>query len=233
MYEYFEITIPYDADKVEFDWQSDAAILLVNVGNERPIYNKEKSHFIFDKSRSDTVFTITKEELKQKGNLDSIDKATLVLAAYTEVIDSIIGTVYSFKVHFSRSLNIYKVNSDQKNLCKPEKFGNEYRCLYMITFNNIDYINDMMIYSRSQSKSAKVYMYGDFIENQIYDEFNIDELRNKIPNENSKYNTKREQIDFIFLTMASFKSHFYLKVFSDKDDIIELVTSFSISFNNS
>ena len=226
MYEYFEITIPYDADKVEFDWQSDAAILLVNVGNERPIYNKEKSHFIFDKSRSDTVFTITKEELKRKGNLDSIDKATLVLAAYTEVIDSIIGTVYSFKVHFSRSLNIYKVNSDQKNLCKPERVGNEYRCLYMITFNNIDYINDMMIYSRSQSKSAKVYMYGDFIENQIYDEFNIDELRNKIPNENSKYNTKREQIDFIFLTMASFKSHFYLKVFSDKDDIIELVTSF-------
>jgi len=144
MYEYFEITIPYDADKVEFDWQSDAAILLVNVGNERPIYNKEKSHFIFDKSRSDTVFTITKEELKRKGNLDSIDKATLVLAAYTEVIDSIIGTVYSFKVHFSRSLNIYKVNSDQKNLCKPERVGNEYRCLYMITFNNIDYSSSIL-----------------------------------------------------------------------------------------
>ena len=44
MYEFYQLTIPYDADKVEFEWQSDSSILLINVGEERPTI--DKYHFI-------------------------------------------------------------------------------------------------------------------------------------------------------------------------------------------
>ena len=227
MYEFFEISIPYDADVVEFDWQSDAGILLVNVGNERPIYKKDKAHFIFDKSRSDTMFQIKRDEIKTKGNLTSIDKANLVIGVYTEYKDTVNGTAYSFKVHFSKELNIYKVSSDQKTLCKPDKDGNEYRCLYMINYNAINVTRNLMIYPRSQSKSAITYMYGEFLSKEIYDAFNIDELKKKIPKAEAQYSTKRDNNDYISLNINDkhSKSYFYLKVTSDRDSVIELITS--------
>ena len=225
MYEFFEISIPYDADVVEFDWQSDAGILLVNVGDERPSY--KKAHFIFDKSRRDTMFQIKRDEIKAKGNLTSIDKANLVIGVYTEYKDTINGTAYSFKVHFSKKLNIYKVSSDQKTLCKPVKDGNEYRCLYMIKYNSINKTRNLMIYPRSQSKSAITYMYGEFLSKEIYDAFNIDELEKKIPKENAQYSTKRDNNDYISLNINNKNkgSYFFLKVTSDKDSVIELITS--------
>ena len=39
MYEFYQISIPYDADLIEFDWQSDSATLLINVGDKRPTIN--------------------------------------------------------------------------------------------------------------------------------------------------------------------------------------------------
>jgi len=226
LYEYYEISIPNDAEKVEFDWQSDAGILLINVGDKNPKYNN--ANFVYDKSRGDTLYQITKQELMTKGNINSLEKATLSIGVYTENIDSITGTVYSFKVHFYKKLNIHKVSSDQKTLCLPERLNEkEFRCLYMITFGTLDFINDVMIYSRSQSKSAKIYMYGNFIEKDIYNKFNEEELEKIIPNENSEYNTKKEQIDFIFFTMPETDKHFYVSVISDKPDIIEFVSSFT------
>ena len=227
MYEYYEISIPYDADIVEFDWQSDAGILLVNVGNERPIYKKDKAHFIFDNSRSDTIFQIKRDEIKKKGNLTSIDKVNLVIGVYTEYKDTVNGTAYSFKVHFSKSLTIHKVSSDHKTLCKPDKIGNEYRCLYMIKYDSINITRNLMIYPRSKNKSATTYMYGEFLEKEIYDSFDIDKLKNKIPKENATYSTKRDNNDYISLNIndKNKKSYFYVKVTSDRDSVIELITS--------
>ena len=122
MYEYYQINIPYDADKVEFDWQSDSAILLVNVGETRPTY--ENAMFM-NKTRSDTVFEITNEEILREleaGNY--ISNAFLTIGVYTKTMETNYGTAYSFRVHFSKNLNIYKVNSDQKTLCKPDDIGN-------------------------------------------------------------------------------------------------------------
>ena len=36
MYEFYKIIMPFNAEISEFDWQSDAAVLLINVGDERP-----------------------------------------------------------------------------------------------------------------------------------------------------------------------------------------------------
>ena len=224
MYEFYKINIPFNADFVEFDWQSDAAVLLINVGDERPTIDNH--HFNYT-SRSDTVFKITKDQIKEHLAADNyITNSHLTIGVYTEDIDSLYGTAYSFRVHFVNKINIYKISSDQKTLCRPEKLNdNEYRCLFMIIYNQLDFINDLMVYSKSQSSSAETYMYGKFLENSIYDSYNIDELNYNIPDENAPYNTKKEEIDFIYLTMAEVQSHFYVSAISNEPDIIEFITS--------
>ena len=180
-------------------------------------------------ARSDTVFEITREEiLKELEAGNYISNAFLTIGVYTKTMETNYGTAYSFRVHFSKNLNIYKVNSDQKTLCKPDDIGNnEYRCLFMITYGELDFIYDLMVYSKSQSPSATTYMYGDFIQKDIYDKLDMNTLREKIPTEeNSPFNTKLEKIDFIFLTLSDLNSHFYVSVISDKPNIIEFITSF-------
>ena len=227
MYEFYQLNIPFNAKTVEIDCQSDSAIFLVNVGKDRPTID---NHFKKIQSRYDTVYEIKNEEIiEELKAANYITNAYLTIGVYTDVMESPYGTSYSFRVHFTKEdINIYKVDSDQKTLCKPEEIGNnEFRCLYMITYGEIDFIYDLMIYAKSQSSSASTYMYGDFITNTIYDNFEKDTLIEKIPVEGkSKYNTKRDQIDFIFLTLSDIQSHFYLSVISDKPDVIGLLTSF-------
>ena len=148
-------------------------------------------------------------------------------------MESLYGNAYSFRVHFTRELNIYRIDSDQKTLCKTENIGNnEYRCLFMVIYEEFDFIYDTMIYAKSQSLSASIYMYGDFIENKIYDGFNENELSRLIPKDGtSTYNTKRDQIDFIFFTLPDIHKHFYVSVISDKPEIIEFISSFK-TFDN-
>ena len=225
MYEFYQIIIPYDADKVEFDWQSESSILLVNIGEERPTI---ENHHFMKEFRDDSVFELTNGQIRDHliaGNY--ITNALLTIGIYTEDLQTELGTPYSFRVHFSKELNIYKVYSDQKTLCKPNSIGNnEYECLFMVIYDGLDFINDLMIYSRSQSPSALTYMYGEFISSDIYDSFNSTELNDKKPNEASTYNTKREKVDFIFLTLSELDSHFYVKVITDKPDNVEFITSF-------
>ena len=232
MFEYYKIAIPYNADKVEFDWQSDSAILLINVG-EKTNPDNQNYHFRFS-SRSDSIFELSKKQIQERLIADStIANTILTIGVYTEDYESSFGTPYSFRVHFSKNLNIYKVSSDQKTLCKPEKLENknEYRCLYMITYGELDFIYDLMIYARSQSPSGSTYMYAKFIPKEIYDSFDVKGLEENIPNETNGYNTKKEQVDFIFLTLSEVGAHFFISVISDKPDIIEFITSFK-TFDN-
>ena len=229
-YEYYQINIPYDADGIEFDFQSDIGVLLVNVGNGRPTIAKGGAHFVFNNTRGDTVYKLTREQLRSKTSEDSLYKKNLIIGVYAEEFDSLLGTVYSFKAHFYKGLNIIKVNSDHKYLCKPEKIenSNEYRCLYMIKFGDLDFINDVLIYANSQSKTATTYMRARFIKKEIYDKFEVNNLRENIPNEsNSEFDTKKTRLDFIFATLPEIDSHLFISVMSDEDAVIEFVSSFA------
>ena len=227
MYEYYQITVPYEADFIEFDWQSDSAILLVNIHDKKP--SIDKADFKFE-SRSDTVFKISNKEIMDiaKDLTNGIFNIHLTLAVYSESYESSeYGTPYSFRVHFSREINIYKVSSDQKTLCKPNNYNDKYNCLFMITYGELDFIYDLMMYSKSQNPSAVTNMYGKFIKKEIYDTFQSAELKAQIPTEDiNKFNTETEKVDFIFLTLSDLNSHFYVNVISDKPDIIEFITSF-------
>ena len=226
MYAFYQVIIPYNVDKVEFDWQSDTSILLVNVGNKTP--ENGNAEFIFE-SRNDTIFELTNFQIKK--NLNNIKNIPLTIGVYTEDYETLLGSSYSFRVHFSKDINIHKVSSEQKTLCKPIKINNnEYRCLYMIVFD-YDCIYDLMIYARSQSPSGLTYIYGQNITNEIYNSFNLNVLKNIIPDESSRYNTKKQKMNFIFIPKSEIENYIYLSVISDKPEIIELITSFQILEN--
>ena len=228
-YEYYQINIPFNAGGIDIDFQSDVGILLVSYGNERPTFGKSGKTIAFNNTRGDTIYHISREDLISKlGIEDSIDKKNLIIGVYSEDFDSPTGSVYSFKVHFyNQNLNIHKVNSDHKTLCKPEKIDNEYRCLYMIKFGELDFINDVMIYANSQSKTATTYARARFIKKEIYDKFDVNALNNEIPtSQNSEFDTKVSKLDFIFATLPEIDSHLFVSVISDEGEVIELVSSF-------
>ena len=70
-------------------------------------------------------------------------------------------------------------------------------------------------------------MVGNFIDKDIYDQLDMDKLDKIIPDgEIAAYNTYADSLDFIFLTLSDFESHFYINVLTDKPDTIEFITSF-------
>jgi len=233
LFEYYTLKIPYNITAVEIDWQSDTAELLVNTRTEKP--NNERHDFKF-KKRRDTNIRISREDILKKINGDdfvydgrSLQGSDITFGVYTKNYDSMGSTVYAFRVHLPKpKLNIYKVTSDQKAICKPEKLNeNEYRCLFMIIYYNFQVFNDLIVYAESQSPSAIVNMYANYIDNNIYNSYNVDQLIAKIPTESDAiYNTKRDLTKFIFLSYANSESNAYISVISDKPDDIELYSSF-------
>jgi len=85
----------------------------------------------------------------------------------------------------------------------------------MIKYDSINITRNLMIYARSQNKSAITYMYGEFLEKEIYDTFNSGELQSKMPKENANYSTKRDNNNYISLTIndKNRKSYFYNNIF--------------------
>ena len=228
IYEYYTISLPYDVSGVEIDWQSDTAELLINVGQERPLDNKRDFHF--DKRKDTNIFISKNSIINAFGGVEgqSLQGISLVFGVYTKYYNSIYSTIYSFRVHFPVSkLNIYKINSDHKTICSPEKVDyNYYRCLFMFSFATYETFNDLIVYAKSQSPSAILYIYGNEINSEIYNSYNIEQLKENIPDEiTAKYNPRKEKKNFIFLSFIDTSKNLFISVISDKNDMIELYSS--------
>ena len=104
IYNYYEVTLPFESDYVFFDWQSDSINLFINVGEERPTINE--AHFKLYSVDHDTVFNITKEdilEVAEKNNIQlpeqySIRNVVLTLGLWANKIDTIFSSVFAFKI---------------------------------------------------------------------------------------------------------------------------------------
>ena len=235
--EYYSITIPYNCTGIEIDWQSDTAILLINIGG--PIPDVDMSSLKYEE-RSDTNIFIPFSKVDEIYNTDPIEGQIfdiggieLLIGVYTKYYDSLDSTVYSFRAHFPQTeLNIYKVFSDQKTICRPEKLDDyQYRCLFVVIYEEFQFLNDLVIYARSQASSAITDMYADYLDNEIYDSYNSGELIKRIPNEKSEFSTKKNNTNFIFLNYGDFKKNVYVSVISDRGDFIEFYTSM-LTFEN-
>jgi len=235
LYELYEMTIPNDAEKIQFELFSDILELYINVGYYPP--TKIDSDFKFNSLGNNNTFEISKKDILNIAEnkmldfakKDSIEKFNLIIGVGSELSKNLENNIYSFKIHIppmnGNELDIHKISSDHKTLCKPKSIGNnKYQCLFMILCGPYDYLNNLIIYANSKSKKSNVNIYANYMKWNIYNGKDKSQLREKMPNANFKINEQTN--DYIFFSNLEQNSHIYVNVLSDSPDDIEFVSSF-------
>ena len=111
-------------------------------------------------------------------------------------------------------------------LCKTAKVNESYfRCLFIINFNNISETNNnLIIYSNSQQNTIKSNIFADYINKDIYDNWNVDNLISNIPNLSSVYNNYNQEIDFVNISNIDFSKYIYISVETYYETMVEIIS---------
>ena len=111
-------------------------------------------------------------------------------------------------------------------LCKTEKVNESYfRCLFIINFNNISETNNnLIIYSNSQQNTIKSNIFADYINKDIYDNWNVDNLISNIPNLSSVYNNYNQEIDFVNIPNIDLSKYIYISVETNYETTVEIIS---------
>ena len=239
IYQFYEVWLTHDSYRVEFDFQSEVAGLYVNIGGTRP--TTKNADFKLRPIGRDSILYIDKftllaraEEKKYKvPNKNNLQDINLVIGVWTDKTDSVDTEVFALTVRLPNldvTTNIIEVNTDQKILCSPMYINdNQLRCLFMILYDEEDVNLDMplLIHAASTNQSALTYVHGSFIDREIYDEYQVNNLRAKTPTlETADYSTQKSGKDYIYLKLKQgSKKYFFVNVISDKEDDIFILTS--------
>ena len=230
IYEFYSLILSSDGNEVNIDWQSDAACIYIKIGDQKPSINEY--HFVHCSPGFDTFYSIKKSEILEKygdKSRTTLKDLKMIIGTYTTRVDSVYTTVYSMKVILRKpEINIYPVNSNQKVLCTTEKSEDGRNlCLFLVLYEDLDGLQCLVVYPKSQANNAKILIHGDFIEYAKYEQWDTDYLIKNIPNENSQYTNFKNGKDFIYIPYGAYESHLYVAVYSDEPTTIELVTTFS------
>ena len=243
IYEFFQIWLPHDSELVEFDWQSSVAGLYINLGNTRP--TTKNAHFKLLPPGKDTVLNITKQAILAKAKEakvkipydNSLQDISLVIGVWTDKSDSINTELYSLRVHQPQlksedPLDIVLVNTDQKIMCNPKEISSgEYRCLFVVTYDDDD-VNDftpLLAYGVSINHRALSYMFGNYIDREIYDQNNVNELTSKIPtSQTSDLNARADGVEYLYTSMLKKGQYVFINVMTDRPDPIMIITNMPI-----
>ena len=239
--EFYEIWLPHDSDIVEFDWQSLAG-LYINIGSALP--TTKNADFIFPPSEKNSVIKLSKEDILNKAlskriivpSPNSIQDINLVIGIWTDKADSIDTELYSLRIHQpeinEENIDIIEVNSEQKMLCQPIKISDsQYRCLFMVVYenNDVELMTSLLAYISFSNSNSLYYIFANFIEKEIYDYYTKSELKNLIPTEETaKYNSKLNDINYLYLKQLEKDKYFFINVISNKPDDIILMTSMKV-----
>ena len=245
IFEFFEVWLPHDSEIVLFDWQSSVAGLYINLGGTRP--TTKNADFKLLPPGKDSILNLTKVEIIDKANIkkinipyeNSLQDINLVIGIWTDKTDSIDSEIYSLRVHqpdsdldLENNLDIVEVNTDQKILCNPTFISeNEYRCLFVVTYDNEDVNNltPLLAYGSSINQGAINYMYANFIDRKIYDEYIKTELNSHIPtDQTADLNSRKEGVNYIYLKSLEKDKYVFINVITDKADPIMILTSMPI-----
>ena len=240
LYYYYEVTLPFESESLVIDWQADKPTLLINVGKKNPSINQ--SDFIFNKTKHDTVFKITKNELLEKCNKKneklpipgSIRYLTLSLAIYSKKVDSLYTSVYAFKLFMpptyqtnntyeKEAYEIIHIRSDQKVQCDPGDFK---ICLFAVIFEEGDLFNDLIVYPRAHNENAEITFFGDLVDSRQIERNNIPYLTKKIPTMQGKYHSGDNR-KYIYIDKIPRNKTFLFCVSTDIPTIIEVLSSTS------
>ena len=242
IFKFYSVWLNYDAERVAIDFQSDAASLYINVGDQKP--TTEDFHFYIPQSGKDKIHYIEKakilehiedEEKKKKGLHDII----LTIGVWTNMTDSIYTTIFAMSVRLENGNynDVYRVNSDQKALCDPKKMKNSdnYRCVYVIEYDYLNKYTSLFLYASSQDQSAILNIYGKYIDQILYELGSESVLEAYIPSKDDNDNEKSYKTaynDFLYIPEGLTKEQYLLvSVESNKDSTIELLSSFALYQN--
>ena len=243
IFQFYEVWLPHDSYRVDFDFQSSVAGLYVNVGDIRP--TTKNADFKLLPPGRDSILHLDKFSILSKAeakkikipNKDSLQDLNLVIGIWTDKTDSIETEIFSLTVREPNNdvtFDIIEVNTDQKILCNPRYLSdNQYRCLFMIIYDDEDVKLEMplIVHAASVKQNAVTYTHASFIERQYYDEYDFDTLRKTIPTfETATYSTQRDDVDYIYSKLKPKEQdtkHYYLfvNVITDQQDDVFLLTS--------
>ena len=241
IYEFYEVWLPHDAVRVEFDWQSSVAGLYINLGGTRPT-TKNADFKLTPKGRDSILYlykTDILEAAKKKKitipNDNSLQDINLVIGIWTDKSDSINTELYSLRVHepdTTDNLDIVEANTDQKILCKPIPIADgEYRCLFVFIYDDedVDLSTPILAYGSSTSHGALSYMYANFIDRALYDEYQANELKKQIPTyETATLNSRKDGVDYIYVEKLLEQKYLYVSVITDEPDEIMMISSMPV-----
>jgi hypothetical protein len=95
--------------------------------------------------------------------------------------------------------------------------------------DDVDLSTPIYAYGSSTNHGALNYMYGDFIDRALFDEFRTAELRNVIPTyETATLNSRKDGIDYIYVSKLEEEKYLYLSVITDKPEDLMIVTSMPV-----
>ena len=243
IYEYFQVSLTSDGSDVVIDFQSISGNLFVNVGDQRPTI--KKADFSLLQVERDTLHILTKKEIldiyKQKvpEAKDSLNGLSLTIGIFANGTDSLYASPYALVVRVvnGNENDIYRVNSDQKALCRTKKISGiaeeKYRCVYAIEYDFLSEFNYLFVYPSVQEKSAFFRIYASYINQSDYEMGNEDFFKLMIPNENNcDYSSKNTKSDFLYIDYGLVKDYYVLvSVETDKETVVELMSSLYV-FNN-
>ena len=230
IYEFYSLILSNDGEEVNIDWQSDAACIYIQIGEQRP--SIKNYHFYYCSPGFDSVYTIKKDDILNKygdSSRDTLKDLKMIIGTYSKRLDSVYTTVYSMKVILRKPvINIYPVNSNQKVLCPTENSSDgKNSCLFLVLYEDLDILQHLVIYPKSQTNNAKLLIHADYIPFSKYEQWDTSYLTNNIPNEKSTYTNSLTGKDFLYIPNGDYESHLYVAVYSDQPTTIELVTTFS------
>ena len=236
--EFYSVLINSEAEEILIDFQSEAGIMLIKVGEERPLIANKQYDFKFGPNSEDTLITIKKKEILEiynKNNknpkLENIKGLVLTIEIHADLTDSIFTTPFSFAIRLEtdEKNEIYRVNSDQKVLCSPKIIENteKYRCLYIVDYDLILSQTDLFLYPIIQDKSATFDIYAKFINATIYEMGKKEEINKFIPySENKDYPQTEEKTDYLYIDSGTkIDKYLLVSVEISKNVTVELMTT--------
>ena len=239
IYEFYEVWLPHDATRLDFDWQSGIAGLYINVGGIRP--TTKNAQFKLLPPGRDSILSLTKDEIlkKAKDNKitppydNSIQDLNFVIGVWTDKTSSLDTEIYSLRVHEvnenNNKLDIIEVKADKKIICKPHYLNeNQYSCLFMVTYDNDDTIKYTPFFGHASSLDVAsfTYMYASFVDRKLFDEFDNDGLNRVIPSlQNAEYNSKIDGVDYIYINNLDQSKYLFINVIVDSPEDLMLLTN--------
>ena len=215
---FYTIWLDSDADHVVIDFQSNAAGMFINVGEEKP--TTDKANFKIWPDGKENTYKLNKDDLVAESA--SLQGTILTIGIWTNMTGSTTTTPYSFAIRLDDEIEIYRVNSEHKVLCKSTMIGDKYKCVYIIS----DFKDDgIFIYASAQDKTTKCDIYGKYINAAQFEMSKDNEIIALIPS-SSNFNFTNGDKDYLYVNQPKNKEDYLVvTVEIDKEEIIELLST--------